>query len=85
MWCEITYEKEDNRVSGKEQFRDPQGVRIREITFPFKPADVWNIRGKTFRIQTSQQGLDRLGTHAFSLWAGPELLAVHVVDSPDEN
>ena len=80
MWCEITYGTEDNRVSGKEQFRDTQKPRTIEVTFPFKTAEVWTINGKTFRIRTSQQGLDRPGTHAFTLWAGPELLAVHVVD-----
>ena len=83
MWCEVTYRQEDNRVSGNEKFRETRTPRTVEVTFPFRTANVWAIKGKTFRIHSVQHRFDRPGIHAVTLWAGPELLAVHVVERPD--
>ena len=79
MWCEVTWQ-ENNRVSGKERFRTARGQSAVELSFRFTEAYAWNIRGKTFRIQTRQTRFTNAGVHAVQLWAGPELLAVHVID-----
>ena len=80
MWCEVIYWTPDNRVSGKESFREEKGSRAVEVSFPFRAADTWTIRGKTFNIRANLPQSNRLGIDSVALWAGPEQLAVYVVD-----
>ena len=82
MWCEYTYGSwADDRVSGDTQY-STKGVGAEEIVFPIQEADVWRIEGKNFHIEAKIEDLGRPGVHVVELWAGPEVLAVHQLESP---